>query len=58
MLVTLRGSVSGIRKSSSSSRSGLPVQEIPKYLPFLKRWKNKASRRLSGQIRKAIEALQ
>lgn len=30
----------------------------PKYLPFLKRWKNKASRRLSGQIRKASEALQ
>lgn len=30
----------------------------PKYLPFLKRWKNKASRRLSAQIRKAIAALQ
>ncbi len=28
-----------------------------KYLPFLRRWKNKASRRLSRPIRKAIEAL-
>lgn len=30
----------------------------PGYLPFLRRWKNKASRRMSRQIRKAIEALQ
>jgi superfamily II DNA helicase RecQ len=29
-----------------------------KYLPFLRRWKDKASRRMSRQIRKAIEALQ
>jgi superfamily II DNA helicase RecQ len=29
-----------------------------KYLPFLRRWKDKASRRLSRQIKKAIEALQ
>jgi len=28
-----------------------------KYLPFLRRWKDKASRRLSRQIKKAIEAL-
>lgn len=28
-----------------------------KYLPFLKRWKSKASRRLGRQIQKAIEAL-
>lgn len=30
----------------------------PKYLPFLKHWKNKASRRMSQHIRKAIRALQ
>lgn len=28
-----------------------------KYLPFLSRWKNKASRRMGRQIQKAIEAL-
>jgi superfamily II DNA helicase RecQ len=28
-----------------------------KYLPFLRRWKDKASRRLSRKIKKAIEAL-
>jgi superfamily II DNA helicase RecQ len=30
----------------------------PKYLPFLRRWKNKASRRMSRHISKAIDQLQ